>query len=269
VLHPAVLEAIRGLGVEVADVAEVNFVTRCAPMGLVNAEVVWSAFFNPSPAGIRKLIPAAWDKASPDAILAAQAEAFSPPLATAVASMDNAELSELAALCRAVTETAIQHHEGRPLFAGLASLPLPAEDHMMIWHAAKLLCEHRGDGHVAGLVVEGLGRVDALVVHTAFDGFPADLLRRSRRWSQTEWDASIEGLRQRGWLTDDQEPTLTPEGSARRRWIEDRTDQLAATAFEPIGTNGVERMIELGATFSQALEDGGLGSTIRQIPLGE
>lgn len=269
VLHPAVLEAIRGLGVEVADVAEVNIVTRCAPMGRVGAEVVWSAFFNPNPESIRRLIPAAWDKAAPDAILAAQAEAFSPLLADATSSMDNGTLAELAALSRRVTETAIHHGEGRPLFAGLASLPLPAEDHMMVWHAAKLLREHRGDSHIAGLVIEGLGRVDALVVHAAFDGFPAEMLRRSRRWSQVEWNASMAGLRGRGWLTDDVAPTLTPEGSRRRRWIEDRTDSLAATAFEPIGNDGMDRMIELGAKFSQALEDGGLGSTIRRVPLGD
>jgi hypothetical protein len=269
VLYPAVLEAINGLGVKVDDVAEVNIVTRCAPMGRVNADVVWSAFFNPSPVLIRKLIPAAWDAAAPEAILAAQAEAFSPPLASAVASMERAELAELAALSRKVSERAIEHHEGRPLFAGLASLSFPAEDHMMIWHAAKLLREHRGDGHIAALVVEELGRIDALVIHAAFDGLPADMLRRSRRWGEEEWNESVASLRERGWLTDAVEPTLTDAGSSRRRWIEDRTDQLAAAAFVDIGNEGVERMIDLGARFTQALEDGGLGSTIRRVPLGD
>ena len=79
----------------------------------------------------------------------------------------------------------------------------------------------------------------------------------------------MDSLRTRGWLTDAAEPTLTADGSTRRRWIEDRTDHLAATAFVPIGPEGVERMIELGATFTQALEDGGLGSTIRRVPLGD
>jgi hypothetical protein len=269
VLLPAVRSAINGLGVAADDVADVNIITRAAPMGRVKAEVVWSAFFNPSPAGIRRLIPAAWEAAEPDAILAAQAEALSGPLADAVTSMDPADLVELAALSRAVSETAIENDEGRPLFAGLASLPFPSEHHMMIWHAAKLLREHRGDGHIAALVVEGLGRIDVLVVHAAFDGFSADMLRRSRRWTLEEWNTSVESLRERGWLTDADEPTLTEAGFARRRWIEDRTDQLAATAYEPIGNDGIERMIELGGRFTQALEDGGLGSTIRQVPLGD
>jgi hypothetical protein len=269
VLLPAVREAINGLGVEANDVADVNIITRSAPMGPVSAAVVWSAFFNPSPAAIRRLIPAAWEAAEPNAILAAQADAFSPPLADAAGLMERGDLAELAALCRRVCETAIEHDEGRPLFAGLASLPFPPDDHMMIWHAAKLLREHRGDGHVAALVVEELGRIDALVVHAAFDEFPAEMLRRSRRWSQEEWDDSVASLRQRGWLTDALEPTLTDDGTARRRWIEDRTDQLAAVAYEPIGRDGVERMIELGRKFTEALENGGLGSTIRQVPLGD
>ncbi|MHB8466270.1 MAG: SCO6745 family protein [Acidimicrobiales bacterium] len=269
VLVPAVREQLNAIGVEVADVAEVNIVTRCAPMGRVNAEVVWSAFFNPSPAVIRKLIPAVWEKASPETVLATQAEAFSPLLSAAVAPMDRGDVAELAGLARAATEAAIQCDEGRPLFAGLASLPLPADDHMMIWHAAKLLREHRGDGHIAALLVEGLGRVDALVIHAAFDGFPADMLRRSRRWSLDEWSASMDSLRERGWITENDEPTLTPEGRDRRQWIEDRTDALAAAAFRPLGDAGTKRMIELGAAFTEALEAGGLGSTIRRIPLGD
>lgn len=269
VLHPAVLGAINALGVEVADVAEVNIVTRCAPMGEVNADVAWSAFFNPNPTAIRRLIPKSWEKASPTEILAAQRDAFSPLLADAVAEMaQSGELAELAALARTVTETAIQHHEGRPLFAGLASLPVPTEDHLMVWHAAKLLREHRGDGHVAGLVVEGLGRIDALVIHAAFDGFSADMLRRSRRWTRAEWDTSAASLQERGWLTESGD-TLTEEGRRRRQWIEDRTDALAGIAFAPIGDAGVKRMTELGSVFGQALEAGGLGNSIRNVPLGE
>jgi hypothetical protein len=269
VLHPAVLEAISGLGVKAKDVADVNIVTRSAPMGRVDAAVVSSAFFNLNPSVVRGLIPASWDEASPESILAAQTQAFSPALAEAVASMTPSDLAELSTLSRTVTEAAIEHTEGRPIFAGLAALPLPSEDHLMIWHAAKLLREHRGDGHIAALVIEELGPIDALVIHAAFDGFPAEMLRRSRRWSQEEWNGSVDSLRTRGWLTDAAEPTLTADGSTRRRWIEDRTDHLAATAFVPIGPEGVERMIELGATFTQALEDGGLGSTIRRVPLGD
>jgi hypothetical protein len=173
-------------------------------------------------------------------------------------------------LCRTATEAANQNCEGRPLFSGLASLPLPAEDHMVVWHAARLLREHRGDGHIAALVVEGLGRIDALVVHAAMLPAMADGLRRSRRWSIDEWKVSMASLRERGWLTDDDDPTFTPEGRARREWIEDRTNELAAVAFDGIGNDGVDRLIELGGLYTAALEAGGLGSTLRiAIPMGD
>jgi hypothetical protein len=98
----------------------------------------------------------------------------------------------------------------------------------------------------------------------------ADGLRRSRRWSLEEWQASIEDLRRRGWLTDDESPTFTPDGQARRQWIEDRTDELAAVAFEPIGDDGMERLIVLGKAYTECLEAAGLGRGLRTaMPLGD
>lgn len=270
VLHPAVLVALQALGVEVNDVADINIVTRSAAMQTYSPEVVWSTFFNPNPEAIFRLVPSSFEKASFQSILDAQATALDAPFREGTAAMDPRALSELAELCRAVTNTARHNCEGRPLFAGLASLPLPAEDHMSVWHAARLLREHRGDGHVAALVVEGLGRIDALVVHAAMVPGFGEGLRRSRRWSVEEWNDSMASLRRRGWLTDEGIPTFTSEGRARRQWIEDRTDQLAALAFEPIGADGIERFIALGVEYTAVLEAAGLGTTLRTgIPLGD
>jgi hypothetical protein len=132
----------------------------------------------------------------------------------------------------------------------------------VIWHAAKLLREHRGDGHVAALVTEGLSSIEVLVIHAAFEpAIPAELLRTTRRWSHEDWDAAVAGLRKRGWLTDDEQLTLSEAGRERRQWIEDRTDLLAAVAYEPIGNAGMDRMAELGTKVGRALHKGGL--TIR------
>jgi hypothetical protein len=100
--------------------------------------------------------------------------------------------------------------------------------------------------------------VDALVIHAAFDGFPAAALRGSRQWPEEPWDESVADLRARGWLTDDDELTLTSEGRRRRQEMEDRTDVLAAVAFEPLGDDGMERMIELGGAMVAALGAAGL-----------
>lgn len=128
VLHPGVLQALQGLGVEAGDVSDVNIVTRSAAMRTDNPAVVWSTFFNPNPAAIYRLVPATWEKASFDAVLAAQSDALDGPFEEATASMADGELAELASLCRSVVEAANANCEGRPLFAGLASLPLPTKN---------------------------------------------------------------------------------------------------------------------------------------------
>jgi helix-turn-helix protein len=83
---------------------------------------------------------------------------------------------------------------GRPLFAAHASLEWPSEPHLQLWHAATLLREHRGDGHVAALQ------------------------RECRGGSVEEWDAAVLGLRERG-LVDDA-GGFTHAGRALRDGIE-------------------------------------------------
>ena len=258
VLSPAVLDALNGLGLELDGVAEVNLVTRSAPLGPISLDLAVATFYNPNPDYIATVIPRVWEKASPDEILAAQEAAFSPLLGEALSTLDPAELRELATLCRTAGDAAATNREGRALFAGMASRPWPTEDHLVIWNTAKLLREHRGDGHIACLVVEDLDAIDALVIHAAFDGFPAAALRGSRQWPEEPWDASVADLRERGWLTDDAEPTLSADGKRRRQDMEDRTDALAAVAYEPLGNDGMERMIELGGAMVAALGAAGL-----------
>ncbi|WP_055752025.1 hypothetical protein [Frankia sp. AvcI1] len=288
VLCPAVHAALDRLDLGLDDVAVVNLVTRAALLGAASSDVVVATFYNVNPRLVESVIPAVWRKASPEAVLAAQQAAFAPVLAAALAPIDPAELGELAELARAAGQAAAANREGRPLLAGLAALPWPREDHLVIWHAAKVLREHRGDGHIAGLVLEGLRGIDALVIHAAYEGWPGELLRDSRRWDPPAWDASVASLRRRGWLTEAATPEVTPEvtpeltaavtpeltaavtpeltaeGRRRRRWIEDRTDQLAALAYAPIGDAGMDRMIELGAKVVAALGAAGLATRLRR-----
>ena len=56
--------------------------------------------------------------------------------------------------------------DGRPLYAGWASLDWPTEPHLRFWHALTLLREYRGDGHIAALQTAGLNGLDALITHT-------------------------------------------------------------------------------------------------------
>ena len=89
-------------------------------------------------------------------------------------------LDEVLALARRAAEAACEHPQGRPLFAAHAALPWPDEPLLQLWHAQTLLREFRGDGHVACLLSEGVGPLDALVLHAATGEVPVDFLKASR-----------------------------------------------------------------------------------------
>ena len=44
---------------------------------------------------------------------------------------------------------------GRPLAAANAALPVPDRPHLALWQSLTTLREHRGDGHIAALMIEG------------------------------------------------------------------------------------------------------------------
>lgn len=260
ILAPAVQEALGALGLEPVDIP---FATRAAPMGPVGPAQVAAAFYNVNPEHVARSVPKVWEKASPAEILATQQAALLPSFEKALAHVDPAEVAELAGLAGTVGRAAAGFREGRPLFVGLTTLPWPDEDPLTIWHASKMIREYRGDGHVAALVVEGLSGLDALVVNAAWGPHPVDLIRGSRQWSVEAWDVAVVDLRRRGWITDDETPTLTPEGQERRDWIEHRTNVLAARMYEPIGPDGFERLIELGQKLAPVLVGAGMAPNRR------
>ncbi|MFJ6695188.1 hypothetical protein ACIQM4_03830 [Streptomyces sp. NPDC091272] len=223
-------------------------VGRLAALGAVGPGVVAGAFYNYNYDLIAKVVPALWDTVSPEAVLGARMRAADAALrrllgADVVASPEMAEAAELA---RRATEACTRH--ARPLYAAHADLPFPEEAHLALWHAATLLREHRGDGHLAALLAVGLDPVEALVSHTATGrGMNPAWVLRTRGWSQTDWDAAADRLRGRGLLDGDGE--LTEEGVALRAGVEDMTDRLDLAPYEHLGTAGVERLTELGRGF--------------------
>ncbi len=235
------------------------FASRAAPMGPVPAEVVIATFFNFFPPFVRETIPSAWSIATPAAILDARFSAASTALKARLGDLaEGRDLEEAAVLARRAAESSVQWVEGRPLFAAHASLPWPDEPLLVLWHAQTLLREFRGDGHIAAMVAEGVDGVEALILHGATGDVPPAVLRSSRRWPADEWSVGEERLRARGWL--DGEGGLTDEGRTHRQWVEDRTDALAAPAYDVLGEDGCERLRTLGRPLSKAIvEAGGFG----------
>ena len=227
------------------------FASRAAPMGAVATEVVQATFFNFNPGLVRAAMEGAWSTASPDQVLAARLEGADAALRSALGDevLTSAEVAEAAGLARQAADACTP--EGRPLYAGHASLPWPDAPHLALWHAISLLREFRGDGHIACLTVEGLDGCEALVVHGASGEVAPTVLQTSRAWPDDEWAAASERLVARGWIDD--AGGLTPVGLEGRQRIEDRTDALAVAPWEALGEAGCERLRALVRPWSKAI----------------
>jgi hypothetical protein len=233
------------------------FASRAAPMGAVGAEVVIATFFNFNPDLVRSAIPAAWDTASPEAVVearfAAVDAAFRRILGDAVVASPN--MVRAAELARIAAEEATRHTEGRPLAAAHADLAWSAEPHLQLWHAQSILREFRGDGHIAQLVVHGLSGLDALVTHAAAGDVPKSILLATRAWSDDAWQVAEDGLRQRGWLEQGDELRFTAAGTQRRQQIEDGSDALAAGPYKVLGEERCAELRALARPWSKLFAD--------------
>lgn len=227
------------------------FASRSAPLGVVAPEVVIATFYNFAPAMVRKAIPSAWENATPEAILAARLDAADAAMTRLLGdAVGSDEMSEAAALAREATEAA--DVVGRPLYAAHAALPWPEPAHLQLWHAATLLREHRGDGHIAALVLAGLSGGEAVVSYLATGkSMPEDLLRSTRGYAEEEWAALKAQLRDKGLFTDDDQ--FTARGQEQRDEIEARTDAAAAAPYEHLGAERTERLTELVRPWARSI----------------
>ncbi len=231
------------------------FASRAAALGPVPADVVIATFFNFHPELVRRGIPDAWSMASPADIIGARYRAVDRALRRllgqeVVAGREVAEAAELAHRAAAGC-----FPQGRPLYAGHASVPWPEEPHLALWHAIALLREFRGDGHIAALVASGIGPCEALMFHGASGEVPMEILQRSRAWPDEEWQATGASLRDQGLLTADDR--LTAEGAELHQHVEDVTDTRAMAPWQHLGQDGCDRLLELGKPLSRLVVDNG------------
>src|SRR5439155_3929275 len=106
--------------------------------------------------------------------------------------------------------------EGRALYAAVRTLPVPTEPVARLWHGANLLREHRGDGHVAALLTEGIGGTEAHVLHALSEGMPAEQFGRVSHLPKAQLTAVVDGMRTRGLIgVDGWLPAPGPHGKGR------------------------------------------------------
>ncbi|CAM5320856.1 SCO6745 family protein [Streptomyces atroolivaceus] len=228
--------------------SRVYFAARGAALGATGAGAVTATFYNFNHELVARHLPSVWSDISPQAALDARLRAADSTLRRVLGeeTITSPEMAEAAGLALRAAEACTRH--ARPLYAAHADLDVPEQPHLAYWHAATLLREHRGDGHLAALLGAGLDPLEALVSHTATGkGMAPRWILATRGWRRADWDAAVERLRDRGVL--DGEGELTDAGTALRAELEAATDRMDAAPYEHLGAEGVERLTELGRGF--------------------
>ncbi len=173
---------------------------------------------------VHAAIPAAWEFAGPGAALTARKQGATAALRRQLGDLaDGPEVAVAAELAAAAAPA-----EGRTLFAANRALPEPRDPVARLWHAATLLREHRGDGHIAAMVAAGIDGRESHVLQALANRVPRETYTVPRDFDGAEWADRLDTLRGKGLAGDG---GVTEQGRAVKAAIETRTDAAAAPAY--------------------------------------
>lgn len=232
-------EEVMALGLP--SVWDAYFAGRAAPLGRdVPAAVVHALFYSFADGEVARHIPRVWQVVTPDAASAARERGSVAALRRILGDLADGDAAARAGE-RLVDAATSARTEGRALFAAVRTLPIPTEPLARLWHGANLLREHRGDGHVAALLTEGVGGTEAHVLHALSEGMPAASFGRVSHLPRAQLDAVVDGMRARGLVGDD--GWLTATGRATKQRVESLTDRLAWPAFDALSPRALDELV--------------------------
>ena len=225
----------------VTDAAMGYFGSRAAALGRVPAEVVTACFFNFNPELVRHAIPAAWDIASPEVLLAARLEAADAALRRGAGTISSTARRwprrpswpggprRRRATCR----RGVRSSPRTPRCPGRT----PAPRALARADAAAGVPRrraHRGAGPVRSHRAGGQRRC----TRRRATG-PARFLRGIRAWSHEQWNDTIERFRADGLILTGDELALTEAGKRLKQGLEDRTDEACRRAVRRARRGGL------------------------------
>jgi hypothetical protein len=210
------------------------FTSRGSVMGQVPGEVVAAAFAVFNPEVVVPCVQLGWSRTDAATICAARDDG-------AIAQLRRILGDEPAGLAR-VNEllgraVATLRPEGRPLYAGLLSLPMPDTALGALWRRGDMLREYRGDSHTAAWISAGFDATEIGLLSELYWGLPMRSYSRTRAWTDAQFDAAHARLAARG-LVDD--TGFTAAGRAAREAVEVATDAQMRGALEAIGDDFTE-----------------------------
>jgi hypothetical protein len=231
------------------------FASRAAPLGRdVPAEVVHAIFYNFGPGEAARHIPAVWDLTTPEAALAARERGAARALRRILG--DVADSPGLVRAADLATKSATSAPtEGRPLYAALRTVAIPDDPVARLWHATTLLREHRGDGHIAALMAEGIGGLECHILVAVDMGMPGERFGRVHHLPPELLAATIGGLRDRGLLDD--EGRFTPAGRETKDRIEAMTDALAGAPYDALEPTELDELMAVLEPISEVVDAAG------------
>jgi hypothetical protein len=218
------------------------FASRAAPLGRVAAQVVHAAFYSFADGEAARHIPSAWETIPPEASVAAR-ERGSAASIRRILGDDLARSPGLVRAADLTTKAATSAPtEGRVMYAGMRTLPVPADPVARLWHSATMLREHRGDGHVAALVCHRIGGTGSHVLSALEMGIhPPESFGRIHHLPKKRLAEVMDGLRERGLV--DADGRFTAAGRETKRRIEELTDELATPPYDALSPAELDELV--------------------------
>lgn len=223
---------------------------RAAALGEPTPGVVVSSFAVFEPSLIGGVYEVGRAVCNRDQLLATRFEATTASL-TAV--LDGAD-GDVAGTAARLRDAALGLDQaGRPLYAGLAGIPLSDDPIEMLWRSAEMIREHRGDSHIAACVAAGLDPIAMSVLTELWVGFELGQYSGSRGWAPEAIASCTERLQADGLLDGEQ---LSAAGHALRDGIEDATDAAQAELVARLGPDVDDLLADLNQWSTRCVDAG-------------
>jgi hypothetical protein len=226
------------------------FTSRAASMGQVPGAVAAAAFGVFDPVAVDLGVTHGWSLTDAATIYRARQEGAAAQLARVLGPSPEGieQVAELLARAGDGLKPA-----GRPLFAGMSSVPVPDDPLAAAWVLGDRLREYRGDCHTAAWTSAGYDPVEISLVSEVWWGLKLRSYSRSRGWSADALDAAVEQLRSAGDLDGD---ALTEAGRDRRVAVEAATNLPCRAIVENL-SDDLDVLVAALLPWGQAIRDAG------------
>jgi len=223
------------------------FTSRGSLMGQVPGELVAAAFAVFNPVIVVPAVTTGWNLTDAATVCAARRDGAVAQLERVLGGSPDGIARVRQVLERAV---AVLRPEGRPLFAGALSQPVPPTDLGAAWHFGDMLREFRGDCHTAAWISAGLDATEIGLLTELYWGLPLKSYSRTRGWSEDDYGAALERLSSRGLVADG---AFTGAGRSLREEVETATDRQQVAVLASLGDDFDETVGAL-SSWSRAVQ---------------